>query len=109
MKHAPTPGPWRVGNNSVMNGVQILKDYDGIRQHSITICTMPDRGRGRTANARLIAAAPDLLEALERVAHIPCEHPQGGHCTMLSKHSGHECPWCQIRKAITKAKGESHE
>ena len=59
-----TPGPWRIGRPSVMNGVQILKDYD-MPARSDVVCSMPERGKGRTANARLIASAPDLLAALQ--------------------------------------------
>ena len=43
-----------------MNGVQIFKDSD-LPMTSQVICTMPSNGKGRTANARLIAAAPGLL------------------------------------------------
>jgi len=60
MKH--TPGPWRVGKPSIRNGVQIFWDSDWpLGSH--VICTIPERGKGKTANARLIAAAPDLMEA----------------------------------------------
>jgi hypothetical protein len=64
MKH--TAGPWEVTRPSVMNGVQIIRCYD-YPMTSETICTMPQRGKGRTANARLIAASPDLLEAAKSI------------------------------------------
>lgn len=63
------------------------------------------------ANARLIAAAPDLLAALEAVEWIAV--PAGYGSFDL------ECPWCDMRKssghtddcqrqtAIAKARGES--
>ena len=57
----------------------------------------------REANARLKAAAPDLLAALKRVAHVPCEQPSGGHCSMLEPYTGTICPWCEARAAIAKA------
>lgn len=69
MEAKHTPGPWRIGRPSVMNGVQIFRDYD-FPARVETICTMPDKGKGRTANARLIAAAPDLLAALEAVREM---------------------------------------
>ena len=50
-----TPGPWHIAN-----GVQIRSNRDQIAK----IWMMRD-GEGRE-NARLIAAAPDLLDALKR-------------------------------------------
>jgi len=61
-----TPGPWRIGKPSVRNGVQIFKDSDWPLRSEV-ICTMPKCGKGRTANARLIASAPDLLRAAKRI------------------------------------------
>ena len=51
-----TPGPWRVAN-----GVQIRSARDQIAK-----VWMMRNGEGN-ANARLIAAAPELLEALKAV------------------------------------------
>ena len=77
-----TPGPWIVGKPSVAHGVQIFHLQGAIRQEYGTICTMPAKGKGRTANARLIAAAPDLLEAckclladLEGASELMAGHP----------------------------------
>ena len=65
---AATPGPWRVGDNVPDNDTSILADFAG---HPTTICECFNHARiGRNddkANARLIAAAPDLLEALRLV------------------------------------------
>lgn len=52
----PTPGPWHVAN-----GVQIR----GEREQIAKVWMM--RGGEGNANARLIAAAPELLEALQFV------------------------------------------
>lgn len=71
---------WRIGNPSVAHGVQIFHDYDGLRMGSDVICTMPTRGKGRTANARLIAAAPEMYTALKEVF------------TLLEKEA-FDCPW----------------
>ena len=54
----PTPGPWHVAN-----GVQIR----GEREQIAKVWMM--RGGEGKANARLIAAAPDLLEALREIFH----------------------------------------
>ena len=52
------------------------------------------------ANARLIAAAPDLLEALERTLSWLASYP--GEACMSEKG-----PYAQARAAIAKATGES--
>ena len=57
-----TPGPWHIAN-----GVQIRSNRDQIAK----IWMMRD-GEGRE-NARLIAAAPDLLEALIELAACGAE------------------------------------
>ena len=64
-KSKPARGPWRIGR-SVANGVQIFRDVD-YPMGSHVICTMPEKGKGGTANARLIAAAPDLYEACKAI------------------------------------------
>lgn len=53
-----TPGPWHTAGDQ---GVQIRSQRDQIAK----VWTM--RGNEWKANARLIAAAPDLLEALRAV------------------------------------------
>lgn len=61
-------------------------------------------GEGDTdeANARLIAAAPELLEALERMLHSFSPHP----CENTEKWR-EEYDACELaRAAIAKAKGE---
>jgi hypothetical protein len=47
----------------------------------------------RNANGRLIAAAPELLEALEPFAKFACDEPN-------------DCFNCRARAAIKKARGE---
>lgn len=54
-----TPGPWRDGQD----GNTRVYGPDGMGEHSGLIATV---FKGR-ANARLIAAAPDLAEALEEL------------------------------------------
>lgn len=97
-----TPGPWRVGGNSVTNGVQIFKDSD-YPALSEPICTMPRKGVGRSANARLIASAPDLLAALQGLFE---------HCSMVHKRWGDgsnqreaDAAIAAAREAIRKATG----
>ena len=58
MKYQHTPGPWRTAGEQ---GVQIRSERDQIAK----VWTM--RGNEWKANARLIAAAPDLLEFVEYI------------------------------------------
>lgn len=60
-----TPGPWTVGVDEQDHGRPYVKDAEGY-----VVCALifePGTGEPE-ANARLIAAAPDLLEAL-RACH----------------------------------------
>ena len=67
MKDQPkhTPGPWNVTRTNT-----------GVRSADAFLCRiwMLRNGQG-VANARLIAAAPDLLEALKRIYDLPCDCP----------------------------------
>lgn len=59
-----TPGPWHVGDTNRAN--QQVFDADS---WNVASCTIPNRPRGEAeANARLMAAAPDLYEALQECA-----------------------------------------
>ena len=94
---AHTPGPWTRIGYSVTRGT-------GMPQITVAWCGK-DTGEGPykpleesecVANARLIAAAPALLEALERIAKQPePQHPTG--------------TWARdvAREAIAKAKGKA--
>lgn len=59
-KHVPTPGPWTIETKGTMFEAMVVGP-DGAR----TILF-----QGNMANARLIAAAPDLLEACKNVKYI---------------------------------------
>ena len=59
IKH--TPGPWRVGTPPP-NGEQCIGDSKGLM---VAVATTGIALNETLANARMIAAAPDLLEALE--------------------------------------------
>ncbi len=89
MKH--TPGPWIVGTNAILGG------KSGNR--AVVICQTSGEDWKRfvygEANARLIAAAPDLLEAAKH--YSVCEVPDEVR---------HRCAGCQTaEKAITNAEG----
>jgi hypothetical protein len=70
-----TPGPWEVFHHSIGTGVTSTKAFD---VSDVAHCSGFDSRRTRDeelANARLIAAAPDLLEALkETTMHLVAAH-----------------------------------
>lgn len=62
MKH--TPGPWSYWNGICSPGGRVTQDETGTH---IAIPTVYANAQLTDANARLIAAAPELLEALKSV------------------------------------------
>ena len=89
MKTEHTPGPWRIG--ALVHEVHAA---DGS-----LVAELASRGekyRETRHNARLIAAAPDLLEALRWIASCECED-DGDNDYIYSK----------AREAIAKATGET--
>lgn len=89
-----TPGPW------VQTGVSIMSETP---LRLIAVVGAPSERTDEDAyNARLIAAAPDMLGALKAVIDekVPAYHD----CTDdgLSK-----CAWCIAEDAIAKATGAS--
>lgn len=98
-----TPGPWHVDHNGTVGHIKALvgdktptvcqygTDYRGVRHSALEVEHQDD------ANARLIAAAPDLLAAAEKV--IACgAMPRERHlCEAIS----------ELEKAVKKAKGET--
>ena len=88
-----TPGPWAV-NRLITSGNQSLGFHiTAPRDGSVSpVCVGEDTGYGEIdANARLIAAAPDLLEALKVIVE------NGG--------IGPESMFHDARAAIAKAEG----
>ena len=71
-----TPGPWYVGTEFNDQGrhiyaAQKVRHEDGDEWHPLIACTDDDeRLVDWQANAVLIAAAPDLLEVLQRVVRL---------------------------------------
>ena len=84
-----TPGPWQVNAGCDW----VIESQDGVSVSSVY--TPAGQREVRQANARFIAAAPEMLEELE---------------SMLSEHCGnHECDDVVhdlARTALAKAKGE---
>ena len=54
-----TPGPWDIREYKIWGGQTVYSVIDGEDGEEVTLCQ-------NLANARMIAAAPDMLEILER-------------------------------------------
>lgn len=93
--NAQTPGPWYVrgcdGNPGYAVGRHIYAPNEG-NTGCVAVVT------GSLANANLISAAPDLLDALERL--------EAGIRLWMSRGVSHE-DMDAARAAIAKARGES--
>ena len=61
-----TPGTWHL----------TLADYDAAIHSDVTIARIEDEASAWVANAHLIAAAPDLLSALEEMMSVFQDHEQ---------------------------------
>lgn len=108
VKH--TPGPW-FGQAGFSDDVEITAES---REGMVAICSMELGFTGRIgveqeANARLIAAAPDLLEALEQLlgnAEIARFHLKDTEEGMIVGSTLFDTIQ-QARAAIARARGES--
>jgi len=89
MKTESTPGPWRIAGETPLD-YRIQADADGVFVGHIS-----KLGAEGIANARLIAAAPDLLAALEGLFE---------HCAMTHKHWGEGCNQREADAAQTAAR-----
>lgn len=112
MQH--TPGPWRVGKY----GSVVVSDHPIDTEWIYTGHNDPDYYGGyliaesifREDDARLIAAAPDLLEACE-AALVGAKHESCKHRNIEESPDPtfHCCDWSAVvellEKAISKAKG----
>jgi hypothetical protein len=93
MKH--TPGPWIFIEGGPLEGDTVITTQDRMNGDIIPIVDMDTDYEGeigieQEANAKLIAAAPELIEALRPFANFACDEPCG-------------CNNCRARAAIAKA------
>ena len=92
-----TPGPWKATYDSQLQAaIEIYNTED-----RTMVATLPDRGTVEAmpeieANANLIAAAPDMYEALKESC-LDC----------LLEQDKDLCDFCYIGKALRKARGET--
>ena len=104
-----TPGPWTYDQGQYADW-GCVKDASGFLVAKSVVPYGTDQNACRReridpceANARLIAAAPDLLEALETLESMPDERS-------IHDISNEElAAWEKARAAIAKAKGLAHE
>ena len=113
-----TPGPWvyehRQDSFDGMFYTQVFTPDNG--EAVATVHWYPEQkpygvtGTHREANARLIAAAPEMLEALERVRYI-CKIPLRDYFPTDAEMADSDFiyPLDQADQAIARAKGESNE
>ena len=100
-----TPGPWYVKRNGVRSPVN-SEDGRHIAMINYSPMTIPDEMH--EANARLIVAAPDLLEALRAIYKEAFSENDPDHCHHCHTRVGAHEPWCAAgiaRAAIDKAEG----
>lgn len=112
-----TPGPWRLEtttkgvftSSAVLQRVvtiPVIGKHVGSGVYLSKHVENKDAPDHDEANARLIAAAPDLLEAakftLENIDHDACKPDRQPPRKDL-------CPACDLQKAIAKAEGRSDE
>lgn len=93
-----TPGPL-----FVLKGESLIPGYDDvIVDENEDYLALVDSSKHRAGNAELFAAAPDLLEALEREAK---HHPgvQHGRCKVCGHH-GQDCTAHATRAALAAAR-----
>ena len=98
-----TPGPWRVEGDHLSQ-----KDIVSIDEFVVAQTVGGLEDGEEDANARLIAAAPDLLAAAENLiswdavtCHI-CQGENGEHEAMML--SGVPCPVGVLQNAVAKAR-----
>lgn len=103
-----TKGPWTL--NNFVGELFIPEIHIAfLRSHSTDLkedreIRASEQGQIELANARLIAAAPDMYEALKAyIEHVERFHGEGGY-------PGNRCEWCldrekEMRQALAKAEG----
>lgn len=96
-----TPGPWTV--NELMFGGEVSEHHIFI-EPDVAVIERKVAGHDQhdMADARLIAAAPAMLEALEALAN-----EYGPHTGRMAVNAPRRAMWFNARAAIRAAKGEA--
>ena len=69
MKTTHTPGPWKIVPRTSQKGILMVESQHGLIACMESSKTRPVTYEKAEANAQLIAAAPDLLQALANIAN----------------------------------------
>lgn len=96
-----TPGPWHAEENNIHTGSVATCHWNGEQWWEVWTPMWVDGGSAK-ANAHLIAAAPELYEALEEMVE---RYAPGYHDCI--DNGLPECEICNARAALAKARGES--
>lgn len=98
-----TPGPWRTGRPdmaTVVDGYDSKWIYGPSDQYVAVASGRITGDWGEVlANARLIASAPRILGALQKIVTHSRDADCGDHCRA-------NCMYCEARAAIAQATGE---
>lgn len=94
-----TPGPWFIDVNTMFNKVFIMCK-ENLPVNCGFIAEMADTNKNREADTNLIAAAPDMYDALECACDKYCIGYAGDNLV--------KCEDCVINKALLKARGETN-
>lgn len=107
-----TPGPWRVvtrNSGRVFNEISVRpKQSIGFGLSTTSpVCRVVWYGDVGIANARLIAAAPDMLKSLQDLADAAQarENPMGDPCALLAAQANLRDATKRARSTIAKATG----
>ena len=96
-----TPGPWKAEDRSVQYGDGLWNGV--VDKRGMLICLMGMQGQDQAANADLVAAAPELYDALEAILARYQKHVSitwGGEAEVARMLE------LQMRSALAKARGE---
>lgn len=106
-KTVRTPGPWE--ESHMVAGFIVGADGDYVARTDFPHRMLKD-DRSYSKNARLIAAAPDLLAALKSVKKCGMFHSSWAHITAPEESAARcGCPQCvekKVEAAIAKAEGK---
>lgn len=109
---AHTPGPWRVGEKRHDYADIVIRVIRNRENHPVTMtCYAGYTRRTGDANARLIAAAPELLAALEQALAVIGSDEMRAACDMADLHGmpyrGPTVDRAAMRNLIAKVRGEA--
>ncbi len=108
MKH--TPGPWNLEYPESLNPldasrIEVYTTDESLGGDVVIVADVNKCINAGQANAQLIAAAPEMYEALRWLLHLCSGISKGGDETPVTNHEW-VAAWSEAIKAINKAEGE---